>query len=93
MSENNSGSMMVGLLVGAAVGAGLALLFAPTGGRETRRALGQAARGLKDGSQARVGEFIGAIKGGAGDLGAAIGAGTEAYRRSTEKLPTVGDHA
>jgi gas vesicle protein len=93
MSENNAGSMMVGMLVGAAVGAGLALLFAPTAGNETRRAIGQAARRLKDGSQSRMSDVIGTIKDSAGDLGAAIDAGRDAYRKSAEKAPIGPDRA
>jgi gas vesicle protein len=93
MSENNSGSMMVGMLVGAAIGAGLALLFAPTAGNETRRAIGQAARKLKDGSQSRLSDVIGTIKESAGDVGAAIDAGREAYRKNAEKTPSGAEHA
>jgi gas vesicle protein len=53
MSDNNNGSSVVpGLIaafaVGALVGAGLAILYAPRSGRETREILGRKARHLKD---------------------------------------------
>lgn len=51
MSENN-GSLVVtavtALAVGALVGAGLALLFAPRSGQETREALAQKGRDVRD---------------------------------------------
>ena len=43
---------MLGIVTGAFVGAGLALLFAPRSGQETRQQLGEQYRGLAD----RVGE-------------------------------------
>lgn len=85
MSENNGGSMMVGVLLGAVIGAGLALMFAPMAGRDARRHIGDAARRLKSGTQDRVDGLLGAIKEGAGDVGAAIDAGKEAYRHSAER--------
>lgn len=44
----NSGSFFGGLLAGAAIGAALALLFAPAKGTETREALGNKLRQLYD---------------------------------------------
>ena len=82
MTENNSGSMMAGMLIGAVVGAGLALIFAPMAGNETRRHIGDAARKLGTGTRDRADGLIGAIRDGAGDVGAAIDAGKEAYRQS-----------
>ena len=46
--EPDSGSSMGWLLLGAAVGAGLALLFAPASGAETRRRISRSARRLKE---------------------------------------------
>ena len=51
--EDQSGaSFVLGMLTGAVVGAGVALLFAPRTGQETRNQLGEQYRGLAD----RVGE-------------------------------------
>ena len=79
MSEHNAGSMMGGFLLGAVVGAGVALIFAPMAGKDTRRHIGEAARKLKDGSRDKVNHLVGALKEGAEDLGAALHAGKEAF--------------
>jgi len=70
--------------VGAVVGAGLALIFAPMAGKETRRHIGDAARKLKDGAQGRMDGVMGAVKDSAGDVGAAIDAGRNEFRRHAE---------
>jgi len=45
MANNDNGAaVLLAFLAGAAVGAGVALLFAPTTGEETREYLGQRAR-------------------------------------------------
>jgi gas vesicle protein len=63
--EDQSGpSFVLGLLTGAAVGAGVALLFAPRSGAETRQQLGEQYRGLAD----RVGEQANRLREGAKDL-------------------------
>ena len=47
--ESENGSSSIGwLLFGAAVGAGVALLFAPASGAETRRRISRSARRLKE---------------------------------------------
>lgn len=50
--EQSGASFMLGVLTGAFVGAGVALLFAPKAGNEIRHQLGEQYRGLAD----RVGE-------------------------------------
>jgi gas vesicle protein len=51
--EDQSGSsFMLGVLTGAVVGAGIALLFAPRSGQEMRQQLGEQYRGIAE----RVGE-------------------------------------
>jgi len=48
MSDNRDNSAaLMGFLLGAAVGAGVALLMAPSTGEETRRRLGESAKRLK----------------------------------------------
>jgi gas vesicle protein len=82
MSENKNGSMVGGLLLGAAIGAGLALIFAPAAGSETRRRIGETARNMKNGTQGQVDHVLDTLKQGAEDVGSAVNAGREAYRRS-----------
>ena len=49
MNENgNGGSILTGFVVGALVGAGLALVLAPRSGKDTRRWLADKSRDLKD---------------------------------------------
>ena len=49
MTENGTGnSLLTGLLVGAVVGAGLALLYAPCTGKDTREWLARKSKELKD---------------------------------------------
>jgi gas vesicle protein len=50
--DQSGNNFMLGVLTGALVGAGLALLFAPKAGTEMRAQLGEQYRGLAD----RVGE-------------------------------------
>ena len=50
--DQSGGSFILGVVTGAFVGAGLALLFAPKSGSEVRTQLGEQYRGLAD----RVGE-------------------------------------
>jgi gas vesicle protein len=85
MSENNGGSMMGGFLLGAVVGAGLALIFAPMAGDETRRRIGATARKLKDGVTDQMDQAKGMVKERADAVGAAIDAGKDAYRRTSER--------
>jgi len=49
MSDNRDGSsaLIVGFVVGAALGAGIALLMAPDSGEETRRRIGETAKRIK----------------------------------------------
>jgi gas vesicle protein len=58
MSDRDSGSFFQGLLMGAAIGAILGLLFAPQSGRETRELVRQKVGTAKD----KASEVISKIK-------------------------------
>ncbi|HUE89057.1 MAG TPA: YtxH domain-containing protein [Vicinamibacterales bacterium] len=62
--EPSGASFMLGILTGAFVGAGIALLFAPKPGTEIRAQLGERYRGLAD----RVGEQTESLRATAGQL-------------------------
>ena len=47
-SGRGSGSLIAGIVIGALIGAGIALLAAPHSGEDTRRQLSRRARGLRD---------------------------------------------
>lgn len=64
MSDHQSNGMMTGFVVGAVVGAGVALLFAPASGSDTRRrikeqaeSMGSKMRHLKDGARSKLDEM------------------------------------
>ena len=48
INPSNGTGILVAAVVGAAIGAGVALLFAPYSGRETRGWLGHKSRAIKD---------------------------------------------
>ena len=48
MSKSNTASNLVFFLIGAAVGAGVALLYAPQDGATTRKQIGEKASEVKD---------------------------------------------
>jgi gas vesicle protein len=90
MSDNRTDALMA-FLLGAAVGAGVALLLAPASGEETRRRLSDSARRLGEEVDDKVKGAKEEIKHRAGDVKAAIGAGRDAYARartSDEPAPT-----
>jgi gas vesicle protein len=53
-SESSAGSLLAGITIGALVGAGIALLFAPSSGEETRRELSRRARSARDEAMDRL---------------------------------------
>lgn len=58
MNENTrTNDAVVGFLLGAVVGAGVALLLAPASGRDTRRKIGDTARRLGDEANGKLGEI------------------------------------
>jgi gas vesicle protein len=86
MSDSRVDSL-VAFLLGAAVGAGVALLIAPTSGEETRRKLGETARRIGEGAQDRLASVKDEVKSRAGDVRSAISAGKDAYRQSRAEEP------
>ncbi len=62
--EQSGASFMLGILTGAFVGTGIALLFAPRSGQEIRQQLGERYRGLAE----RVGEQTQNWRGAVGEL-------------------------
>lgn len=94
---NNSKGVAFAFLVGGAIGAGLALLFAPASGNETRRRIKDGAEDAGDWARDRyqdaryrvadgsdkVRAFVGERR---DDLQAAYDAGKEAYHRGKERL-------
>lgn len=55
-------SFMSGLVVGAAIGAGLALLLAPQSGKRTRRHLARSVEGMRDGATDRWDDVTGDLR-------------------------------
>lgn len=98
MSENNSSGMnsVLGFMLGGAIGAGLALLYAPTSGEETRRRIREGAENAKlrtrEGYEATLEEIeerLEAVKAAVQDrkdeIRAAYEAGKEAYQKEKIK--------
>jgi len=77
-------SAVAGFVVGAVIGAGLALLLAPATGTDTRRRLGDVARKVRDSASDRIGSVREGIDHLKSDAKSAIDGGREAYRQSRE---------
>ncbi len=90
MAENNSSSTPVGgyltaFAIGAVVGAGIALLYAPRSGRETRAMLAQKGHVLKDKAEELFDEAKGFVRAKKEEFTAAVEAGKEAMREERTK--------
>ncbi|MBP2674283.1 MAG: uncharacterized protein H6Q84_1123 [Deltaproteobacteria bacterium] len=89
----STGGILVAFLAGGLIGAGLALLYAPASGRETREKLGGMAEDLKKKSEQWSGDIKQKVEGFVEEersvLKAAYDAGREAMSR--EKARFVGD--
>lgn len=70
---------MTSFIIGAALGAGIALLLAPDRGSETRRRVGQTMK--RFGSQ--VNDQLGDVK---DNVRSAVNSGREAFRRTSDDL-------
>ena len=67
MSENNASAVsgyLAVFAVGALIGGGLALLYAPRSGKETRELLAQKAVDLKDALRNKKAEILAAVEAG-----------------------------
>ena len=79
------GSAITGFVMGALVGAGIALLMAPATGSDTRRRLRDTAQRLKNAAGNKLGDAqstIGEIR---DDAKSAFAAGREAYTRNRQQ--------
>ena len=90
MSDHRNDAL-TSFLLGAVIGAGVALMLAPEAGPEMRRKIGEAAKGLGGDLGERLGGVKEDIKQRASDVKSAIGAGRDAYARARtgeEPAPT-----
>jgi len=90
MSDHRTDSLLA-FLLGAAVGAGVALLIAPQSGEETRKLIADRTRKLGDELDTKVQGVKEEVKARGGDLKQAISAGKDAFdraRHSGEPAPT-----
>src|SRR5262245_1770827 len=86
--EGMGASFALGLFAGAVIGAGVALLFAPKTGNETREILGQQYRGLAD----RVNEATESLRQQARDRGQQITSQlSDRISSATERLTSAGE--
>lgn len=83
MAENDSnqvGGFLVAFALGAVAGAGVALLFAPRSGKETRERIAEKSRDIKNKVTDAMAEVPGFIEEKRASLSAAIDSGKEAVR-------------
>ena len=97
MSEHQGSGMVTGLLIGAVVGAGLALLLAPASGSETRRRLkakaqdfGNKANALGESARDTFDEVGNTVREGTRELGQAMKDGRDAFQKTAEEPVTPG---
>ena len=83
MSENNApqgGNILTAALIGAVVGAGIALLYAPCSGRETRKILTRRAKKLKGQAEAALEDAKELVRERKADFQEAVESGKHAMR-------------
>jgi gas vesicle protein len=89
MSDNNESSRIGGYLaafaIGALVGTGVALLYAPRSGKETRELLAKKGRELKGKASDAMDDAKDFVQGKKAELAAAFEAGKDAMREERAK--------
>ncbi len=83
--EGGSSGILVAFVLGAAVGAALALLYAPASGRETREFLGEKAREGREKAAATAQKTREVIREQRQTIATAIERGRDAYREARGK--------
>jgi gas vesicle protein len=86
-----AGSILLAFILGAVSGAAVALLYAPSSGRETRDYLGERARESRDRAAEAAQKGRQAINQGRETLTNALDRGREAYQQA--RTPTTGESA
>lgn len=84
-TQGNGRKVKPNFVVGALVGAGLALLLAPAAGKDTRRKIGSTAKKLGTNAKSAIGRTRSSIEGIQQDARSAVQRGREEYRRSREE--------
>jgi len=82
---SGSGGIMLAFIAGGLVGAGLALLYAPASGRETRERIGGLAEDLKKKTEAWTGDVKQKVEGFIDEERAVIKSAYEAGREAMAK--------
>jgi gas vesicle protein len=82
-------NVVMGFVLGAVVGAGIALLLAPATGVETRNRIGDAAKKLRQNAGQTVDRARSAVSDLKDDARHAIDAGRESFRRGAPSTPTM----
>jgi gas vesicle protein len=89
MSENNESTRVGGYIaacaIGAVIGTGVALLYAPRSGRETRKLLAKKGRDLKGKAADAIADAKGLIEDKKSEIVAAVEAGKDAMREERAK--------
>jgi gas vesicle protein len=81
-NAKNTGNIAAPLLFGAVIGAGIALLFAPAMGKDTRRRVGHTAKKLGDGARQALERTRDNLNHVTHDAKSAIEKGRQEYMRS-----------
>jgi gas vesicle protein len=80
-----AGTILLSFLLGAVAGAAVALLYAPTSGREAREYLGEKAREGRERANAMAEKGRQAFKEGKDTLSTAVERGREAYQQARSR--------